>query len=47
MLTLNTRVASSVVIATSPICVRVTPPMKRQFAQFLTLLMRALASVHI
>jgi hypothetical protein len=46
MLTLNARVASSVVIAASPIRVPVVVPTKRRFAQFLTLLMRALASVH-
>jgi hypothetical protein len=46
MLTLNARVASSVVIATSPVRVPVAAPTKRRFAQFLILLMRALGGVH-
>jgi hypothetical protein len=46
MLTLNTRVASSAILITPPVRVPVAAPSKRRFAQFLVLLMRALASVH-
>ena len=46
MLTLSTRASSSVVLATSSVRVPAAAPTKRRFAQFLTLLMRALASMH-
>jgi hypothetical protein len=46
MATLTTHVASVTFVAASPVRVQPARPAKRRFAQFLTLLMRALAAVH-
>ncbi len=46
MLTLNNRIASVTVVATSPVRVQVAAPPVRLVSRFLTLLMHALGSMH-